>query len=174
MLSELCKSCSLTNIATTSDAERARDLLHKKSFDIIIINSPLSDESGKELSLFIAENYYTGVLLLVKKDNADEVSALVQDAGVFVLHKPVNRYLFSQSIKLILAYSKRIRGLYNKTIKLETKIEETQLINRAKCVLIQYLKMTESQAHRYIEKQAMDLRRPKRAIAESIIKTYEY
>lgn len=174
MLSELCKSCSMTDIATVLSAGQARDLLINKSYDIIIINSPLSDESGKELALFVAENYCSGVLLLVKKDDADKVSALVQDAGVFVLHKPVNRYLFSQSIRLMHAYSKRIRGLHNKTIKLETKIEETQLINRAKCVLIQYLKMTESQAHRYIEKQAMDLRQPKRSIAESIIKTYEY
>ena len=40
--------------------------------------------------------------------------------------------------------------------------------------LIQYLSMTESQAHRYIEKQAMDMRLPKRAVAESILNTYEY
>ncbi|MBO5438043.1 MAG: ANTAR domain-containing protein, partial [Thermoguttaceae bacterium] len=34
--------------------------------------------------------------------------------------------------------------------------------DRAKCVLIEYLNMTEADAHRYIEKQAMDLRRSKR------------
>ena len=46
-------------------------------------------------------------------------------------------------------------------------------MDRAKCVLIQYLNMTETQAHRYIEKQAMDLRTTRRQIAEGILKTYE-
>jgi response regulator NasT len=33
--------------------------------------------------------------------------------------------------------------------------------------------MTEGQAHRYIEKQAMDMRTPRKEIAENILKTYE-
>ena len=46
-------------------------------------------------------------------------------------------------------------------------------MNRAKWSLIECLKMTEEQAHRYIEKQAMDERLSKRAVAEAIIKTYK-
>lgn len=52
--------------------------------------------------------------------------------------------------------------------------DEIRLIERAKEVLIEYLKMTEAQAHRYIEKQAMDMRITRREVAESIIKTYEH
>jgi len=33
--------------------------------------------------------------------------------------------------------------------------------------------MSEKEAHKYIEKQAMDLRVTKRTIAEGILKTYE-
>jgi response regulator NasT len=33
--------------------------------------------------------------------------------------------------------------------------------------------MTEPEAHKYIEKQAMDLRKSKRTIAEGILRTYE-
>ena len=47
------------------------------------------------------------------------------------------------------------------------------MIDRAKCILIQYLNMTEAEAHRYIEKQAMDMRSTKRVIAEGILRTYE-
>ena len=48
-----------------------------------------------------------------------------------------------------------------------------RLIDRAKCVLIQYLTMTEPQAHRYIEKQAMDTRTTRREVAQQILRTYE-
>jgi response regulator NasT len=33
--------------------------------------------------------------------------------------------------------------------------------------------MTEPQAHRYIEKQAMDMRTSKREVAQSILRNYE-
>ena len=48
-----------------------------------------------------------------------------------------------------------------------------RLINRAKCTLIEYLKFTEPQAHRYIEKQAMNNRQTRREVAEKILKTYK-
>ncbi|MPN53777.1 hypothetical protein SDC9_201443 [bioreactor metagenome] len=47
------------------------------------------------------------------------------------------------------------------------------MIDRAKMLLISHLAFSEAQAHRYIEKQAMDMRATKRAIAEEILKTYE-
>ncbi len=46
-------------------------------------------------------------------------------------------------------------------------------MNRAKWLLIECLSMAEPDAHRYIEKQAMDLRITKREAAENIIKTYQ-
>ena len=51
-------------------------------------------------------------------------------------------------------------------------MEEIRLANRAKMLLMQNLKMTEQEAHRYIEKEAMDRGLKKTAVAENIIKTY--
>ena len=59
-----------------------------------------------------------------------------------------------------------------KTATLEEKMEEIRLVNHAKWVLIQNMKLSESEAHKLIEKQAMDSRRTKREVAEGIIKTY--
>ena len=51
-------------------------------------------------------------------------------------------------------------------------MDEIKTVNRAKWLLISELKLSEPDAHRYIEKQAMDRCVPKRQIAEEIIKTY--
>ena len=51
-------------------------------------------------------------------------------------------------------------------------MEEIRVVNRAKWILIHELKMEEPQAHRYIEKQAMDCCTSKRSVAEKIIKLY--
>ena len=48
-----------------------------------------------------------------------------------------------------------------------------KIVNRAKSMLMQYLNLTEEQAHRHIQKQAMDLRKTQRAVAEDILKTYQ-
>ena len=49
---------------------------------------------------------------------------------------------------------------------------EIRLVNKAKWLLISELKMSEPDAHRYVEKQAMDRCVTRRRIAEEIIKTY--
>ncbi len=51
-------------------------------------------------------------------------------------------------------------------------MDEIRLVNRAKWLLISELHMSEPEAHRYIEKQAMDLCVRRRNVAEEIIKTY--
>ena len=66
----------------------------------------------------------------------------------------------------------RLCRLEQRTLSVEEKMKEIRLVNRAKWLLISELKMSEPQAHRYIEKQAMDRCVPKRDIAEEIIKTY--
>ena len=54
----------------------------------------------------------------------------------------------------------------------EEKIQEIRLVNRAKWALIQCLGMSETEAHRYLEKQAMDHRISKREAALQVLATY--
>ena len=60
-----------------------------------------------------------------------------------------------------------------KTATLQEKMEEIRLVNRAKWILIDQLKMTENEAHKFIERQAMDRCVTRRTIAENILATYQ-
>lgn len=51
--------------------------------------------------------------------------------------------------------------------------EQREIIARAKKLLMDYLGLSEPQAHRYIEKHAMDFRKKKIEIARGILKIYE-
>jgi response regulator NasT len=57
--------------------------------------------------------------------------------------------------------------------KLKNELEEVKVVNRAKLLLMQCLSMSETQAHRYIEKQAMNRRTSKLKIAKQVIRTYQ-
>ena len=71
------------------------------------------------------------------------------------------------------ATRERLRNMQTKTLSLQEKMEEIKLINRAKWALINSLGMTETDAHRYINIQAMDRCVTRKEIAENIIKIYK-
>ena len=173
LLSDLMKSYNGSQITTALSGNEARRLINRTEFDTAIISTPLPDEFGSELAVMIAEKTSSGVMLICKADMADEISDKVEVSGVCVLPKPLNKNLFFHSLKLMQATRSRMLNVMKEYNKLQTKIEETRFINRAKCILIQYLKLTEPQAHRYIEKQAMDQRLSKLEVAQNILKTYE-
>ena len=93
--------------------------------------------------------------------------------GVVVLQKPFNAADAARASQLLLATSARLRNMKKVTLKLRGQIEELKVIYRAKCVLMQYLGMSEEEAHKYIERTAMESRRSRFEVAMDVIKTYE-
>lgn len=163
------KAAGYTQITVAESGSEARRLLNRLDYSLVFINTPLSDEFGSELSLTAATTGNRGVLLVVKGEIADDISAKVEDSGVFVIPKPVNRAFLHQALKLVLAARNRFLGLEKENVKLQSKIEEIRLVDRAKCFLIQSEGLTEGEAHRYIEKQAMDNRMTRKKIAQNIL-----
>lgn len=147
----------------------ARRRLADQDFDLVIINTPLSDEFGHELSQDMAQYTVAGVLLLVAADEADAVASKVTDTGVLILPKPVSRLLLQQCIRLAQASHRRLGKLIDENRRLRQKLEDQRLISRAKCILIECCGMTEPEAHAYIERRAMDERKTKRAVACDIL-----
>lgn len=158
---------------TVHSGSEARRSMISCGYDVVIINSPLADEFGHELAMDLAQGTASGVMLLVKADTFDEICFKVVPHGVLVVAKPLSRPIFRQAFKLAEAVHNRLRTFERENRKLQTKIEEIKMVDRAKWVLVEHLSMDEASAHRYIEKQAMDMRLTKFSIAESILKTYE-
>ena len=86
--------------------------------------------------------------------------------------RPVSRSLMSLALDWMESARERLRKTEQKTLSFEEKMEEIRIVNRAKWLLISALGMDEPQAHRTIEKQAMDRCLSKRKVAEEIISTY--
>jgi len=59
------------------------------------------------------------------------------------------------------------------TDQLRSQLQDLKRIQKAKGLLMRQLGMTEQDAHRWIEKAAMDRCVKKREIAETIIRMYE-
>ena len=72
-----------------------------------------------------------------------------------------------------LAMCMRLRTPRQYTSSLQRKLDDARLVSRAKLLWMSRLNMSETEAHRYIEKAAMDGCRKRREVAERIICTYE-
>lgn len=151
--------------------EARRQLLENDS-DILLIDSPLSDEHG----VLFAENFSEtnmGILLLVNADMYDEVCSKVEDHGIVTLPKPNSPQMFYMAVKMLAAMTLRLEKMETKNRSLQEKMNDIRTINKAKWMLIENQKMSESEAHHYIEKKAMDERLSRREAAERIIEKYE-
>ncbi len=172
-LFDLLGTASKQNVTVSTNSGEARRILSSKEFDMIIINSPLTDDLGSDLAVFASESTLAGIMFIVKADIYRMVAARLEDYGIMVIEKPLNRNLFSQSLRLVKATQNRMRSFRQENVKLKNQIAEMRLTDRAKAVLMDYLKLSEPQAHRFIVKQAMDMRMTKMEVAQNILKTYD-
>ena len=159
-------------VCFTGNIAAARREMLSQRFDLVIINAPLLDDPGTRFAIDASNRMDTVVLLLLRAENYEDVNERVTSHGVFTLQVPVPASTLRQGLKWMISARERLRRLETKNLSIEEKMEEIRLVNRAKWVLIEQLKMNESDAHHHIEKQAMDLCTSKKEIARSIIKTY--
>lgn len=159
----------LFELTTSSDFNEARRLAAERSFNIIIADS--GDGYDTDFAINVSDSYST-ILLLVPNEHFDEISYRVEGYGILTITKPFEPFYLYNMMKIAIAVQYKVQVLSSQTTKLKVKMEEIKQVNRAKMLLMQNMNMSEQEAHRYIEKEAMDRGMKKTAISEEIIKTY--
>ena len=155
-----------------TDLSSAKRMKAQRHFDFIIVNSPLPDGFGTDFALDSGEAKNTVVLQLVKAELYEEIYEKNSSYGVFTLPKPISRQSMINALHWMITTESKVARLESKAVSIEDKMKEIRLVNKAKWLLIDKEKMAEPDAHRYIEKVAMDRCTAKRAVAEEIIKKY--
>lgn len=171
-LTRLIPETLYSPVTVVSSVAAARRKLLDRAYDLVLINAPLPDDFGSKLAIDVCSSSSAVALLLVKTEALEETNTQVQDRGVYTLSKPTSPQTLLQSLQWMICTRERLRGLEQKAASIDEKMEEIRLVNRAKWLLIECLSMTETEAHRYIEKQAMDRCVTRREIARGIIATY--
>ena len=171
-LSALLPTSKYSPTNFVSNISAAKRALAERAFDFVIINSPLPDDIGTRFAIDTGSSKETVVLLMVRAELQEEIYDKVAEHGVFVLPKPTSKPTMAIALSWLSSAREKLRKTEKKTLSIEEKMEEIRIVNRAKWILIRELKLDEPEAHRYIEKQAMDRCISKRIVAEEIIKTY--
>ena len=120
----------------------------------------------------LAEGSEAVFLLLVRPGTYEAVRRFVQAAGICVMSWPAPQEVFRQTLRNLLLLKKSLRAMQEKTDQLQSQLQDMKRIQKAKSLLMNQLGMSEADAHRWIEKAAMDRCVKKREIAETIIRMY--
>ena len=156
-------------IDVRSSASAARRCLLEKSYDLAVIDSPLSDEPGHDLALDITYRSNTSVMIASPPEIFSDITEMVIDSGVLTVRKPVSDHDAERCIRFLSAERNRFLELERKIIKAEDKAEEIRTVSRAKAALMEKKHMSEDDAHRLIGKLAMNNGVSRKRIAEKIL-----
>lgn len=157
------------DVILAEDFNEARRLCTERVFNIVIVD--FADGEGTDFAVDISSCTST-ILLLAPTQFFDQLSYRVEPYGILTITSPFDQFYFYNMIKIAIAVQYKVHFLSSQTIKLKEKMEEIRIVNRAKMLLMQNKEMSEQEAHRFLEKQAMDRSMKRIAVADEIIKTY--
>ncbi|MBQ6021139.1 MAG: ANTAR domain-containing protein [Clostridia bacterium] len=158
----------LTVVSSVSEAQRK---INEQSYDFVIVNAPLPDDFGRKFAIDVTTDNDAVTVLIVKNELYDETYDKVAEYGVLTISKPTNAVMMKQTLDYMRATRERLYRMQKKTVSLEDKMTEIRLVNKAKWVLIENRGYSEEQAHKYIEKTAMDLGLTRREVAQTILQS---
>ena len=141
-----------TAIDVRKSAAMGRRSILERDYDLVVLDTPLPDETGEDFAIDINEKCSSGIL---------------------VMSKPTNSGKIDKSIRFLMAVLRKMHKLKDKNRNTEAKLEEMRIVSKAKLLLVEKKKMSEDEAHRFIGKNAMDNGVPRKMIAERIIDDLE-
>jgi response regulator NasT len=141
--------------------------------DLIFVNDAGDGAIGPATVETLLGRTHAQIIYLAPQDIFEKVKPAMITRGVVTLSKPVSRQSLILCVDLLQAVRVREAQIRKEKERLEQSLRDSKLVSRAKLVLIQVLGMTEPQAHRQIEKQAMDQQLPRGQVAMNILRLYD-
>lgn len=161
------------NCVVCYSAAEARRASLCRPFDLFVIFSGLPDEHGNELAIALAEANDCGGIYIDDVTRTEQLQDELNGYGIITLTRPVTRAAFIEAVRMIVVSNMRVQKLKARNEELTVKLEDAKCISRAKIALMRSLGYSEDQAHKYIERKAMEMRVSRQKIAMDILRTYE-
>ncbi len=150
----------------------ARRFIVSREFDILIVNAPLTDEHGLSFAADFVDTSM-GILLVCPPEGYDMLAAEGEENGIIVLSSANPPAFIYIAVQMLSSMVKRLKNMEKKNRQLQDKMDDIRVVNKAKWALIDKKGMSESEAHKYIEKMSMDKRMSRRETAELVIEMLE-
>ncbi|WP_332833296.1 ANTAR domain-containing response regulator [Clostridium perfringens] len=161
-------------VGEASDGFEAIEVCKKYNPSLVLmdIDMPLLD--GIKASKVLTKEKLVGGIILLTAFEDKKYIEMAKEVGAFgYMIKPVNEKVFSPTVEMCLSKAEEFDELKKDYDKINNKLNDRKLIEKAKGILVKQLNSNENDAYNRIRKLSMDRRTTMAEIAKIIIVGYE-
>ena len=161
-------------VGEASDGFEAIEVCKKYNPSLVLmdIDMPLLD--GIKASKVLTKEKLVGGIILLTAFEDKKYIEMDKEVGAFgYMIKPVNEKVFIPTVEMCLSKAEEFYELKKDYDKINNKLNDRKLIEKAKGILVKQLNSNENEAYNRIRKLSMDRRTTMAEIAKIIIVGYE-
>jgi response regulator NasT len=148
-------------------AEAVRLALELKP-NLVLMDIKMPGTDGLQAAEILAEHKVPVVLLTAF--SSPELVERASEAGVYsYVVKPFNPSNLIPALRIALSLHERMTNAANEVDEITEKLETRKLVDRAKGLLTEKMKLNEPEAFRWIQKASMDRRLSMKQVAQTVI-----
>ena len=156
-------------VGETGRGDEAVQLVRELAPDLAILDIKMPGLDGLAAAREITGDRQAAVLILTAFSQRDLIEQ-ARDAGALAyLVKPFQRSELIPAVEVALGRHREMQALFDQNSSLEDQLETRKVVDRAKGLLMDGHRLSESEAFTWIQKRAMQDRRTMRAVAEQVI-----
>ena len=169
-LSEMLAEAGYEVVGQAADGEQAVALVEQLRPDLAVFDVKMPRLDGISAAERVARQRIAPIVMLTAFSQRELVDR-ARDAGAMAyLVKPFTKADLVPAIEMASSRFAELSALEAEVADLTDRLETRKAVDRAKAVLQGRLGLSEPEAFRWVQKTAMDLRRPMREVAEGVVR----
>jgi response regulator NasT len=160
-------------VGEADNGETACYLARSLRPDLIILDVMMPKRNGLEAAEIISQERLGPVLLLTAYSDVPMIEQANRAGVLAYLVKPFRQQELQPTIEIVLSRYREMLALEGALDTAQEQMETNRLIGRAKRVLMERHGISDQEAYRRLQAQALATNRPLREIAEAILLTEE-
>ncbi len=168
-LKTMLKDVGFEEIIECGDGEAAVAAALSRLPDIAILDISMPKKDGIAAADEIRKRLRIPIIFLTASHDPEVLCRAVKTGVAAILNKPVREDELWPAIELAFAHNGEVERLKEEVEDLKETIESRKIIEKAKGVLMKNQGLSEPEAFRKMQKQAMDKRKSLRQIADAIL-----
>lgn len=168
-LAETLRSEGYDVVADTGRGDEAVALVKTHAPDLVLLDVKMPGLDGISAAEIITEETRTAVVVLTAFSQRDLIERAVEAGAMTYLVKPYQRSELVAAIETARARFREFALLEDQVSDLSERLEVRKLIDRAKGRLIDEHNMSENDAFRFLQQQAMSSRRSMAEVANDVL-----
>ncbi len=157
------------DVVEASDGEEAVRLAREVRPELAILDIKMPRKDGLEAAQEISEERIAPVLILTAYSQRELVEQAAEAGAMGYLVKPFQKHDLLPAIEIAKGRYLQLAALADEVGDLTERLESRKAIDRAKGMLMDRYKMSESDAFHFIQKAAMEQRLTMRQVAGKVI-----